>query len=314
IYLGARRLGLRVRIFTNAALITPRLAALLAKTPPLERMEVSVYGMTAATEGAVTRNPGSHEASRRGIELLAGRGVPFVIKGAVLPPTQHEVDRLEAWAKRTTGLEETPGFAALFELRSRRDDEAKNARIRKLRLTPAEYLSLAARRGEGQTAGLRAFVARFAGVAGDRLFTCLADSCCVDAYGRFQVCLALRHPRTVYDLKKGSLAAAVSEFLPEVREIRAADPAYLGRCGRCFLKSLCQQCPARSWAEHGALDTPVEYFCAVAHAQAVRLGVLDEGEAAWTVEDWPARVGRPAAPAKSPRNGEPAAQPSCEGG
>lgn len=313
IYLDARRLGLRVRIFTNASLVTPRLAALLEKTPPLERMEISVYGMTAATEAAVTRNPSSHEASRRGVELLAGHGVPFVIKGAVLPPTRREMDRFEAWARGAAGLDEPPAFSALFDLRSRRDDEAKNGRIRKLRLTPAEYLRLAARRGEGQSAELRAFVARFSGVSGDRLFTCLADSGCVDAYGGFQVCLALRHPRTVYDLKTGPLTTAVSEFLPEVREMRAADPAYLERCGHCFLKALCLQCPAKSWAEHGTVDTPVEYFCGITHAQAVGIGILREGETAWTVVDWPARVGRLAASAKISRAGRSAVPAACEG-
>ena len=313
IYLDARRLGLRVRIFTNASLVTPRLATILEKTPPLERMEISVYGMTAATEAAVTRNPGSHEASRRGIELLAGHGVPFVIKGAVLPPTRREMDRFETWARVTAGLSEPPAYAALFDLRSRRDDEAKNGRIRKLRLTPAEYVRLAARRGESQRAELRAFVARFSGVPGDRLFTCLADSGSIDAYGGFQACLALRHPRTVYDLKTGSLAAAVSEFLPEVREMRSAEPAYLGRCGRCFLKSLCLQCPAKSWAEHGTLDDPVEYFCGITHAQAVSIGVLRAGETAWMVADWPARVGRLAASAKISRDGQSAAPAACEG-
>ena len=31
---------------------------------------------------------------------------------------------------------------------------------------------------------------------------------------------------------------------------------------------LCEQCPAKSWSEHGTLDTPVEYHCEMAHAQA----------------------------------------------
>ena len=301
IYLDARRLGLRVRLFTNATLVTPRLAALLERTPPLERVEVSVYGMTAASEEAVTRNVGSHEASRRGLGLLAAHGVPFVVKGAVLPPTRNEMDRFEAWVRETFGQGETPSYAMLFDLRSRRDDEAKNERIRRLRPTPDGYLKLAARRGEGRAAELRRFVVRFAGPAGDRLFTCLADSGAVDAYGRFQVCLSLRHPRTVYDLKKGSLQAAVEQFLPEVREMRAADPAYLERCGRCFLKALCLQCPAKSWAEHGTLDTPVEYFCGIAHAEAVSVGVLEPGEKAWTVDGWPERVSRLAA------------APACEG-
>jgi len=35
--------------------------------------------------------------------------------------------------------------------------------------------------------------------------------------------------------------------------------------------------------EHGALDEPVEYLCEIAHAEAVRLGLLKEGGKAWEV-------------------------------
>jgi len=57
-----------------------------------------------------------------------------------------------------------------------------------------------------------------------------------------------------------------------------------------FLKGLCEQCPGKSWEEHGTLDTPVEYLCQVAHAQARFLGLLVEGEQAWQIEDWQARA------------------------
>jgi radical SAM protein with 4Fe4S-binding SPASM domain len=298
IYVAARKLGLRVRIFTNATLVTPRLAAVLKKVPPLEKMEVSVYGMTNETSEQVTRNPGSHEASRRGIGLLLGHGIPFVVKGVVLPPTKSEMDRFEAWARELPGADGRLSYAVLFDLRSRRDDGAKNDRIRELRVGPREYVELESRRGESHADELRRFVARFAGTSGDRLFACLSDTGSIDAYGRFQVCLLLRHPATVFDLKKGSLRKAVEEFLPKVREMRAADPAYLDRCGRCFLKALCLQCPARSWAEHGTLDTPVEYFCGITHAQAVSIGIIKEGEKVWAVTDWRARVERPAASPK----------------
>jgi len=52
--------------------------------------------------------------------------------------------------------------------------------------------------------------------------------------------------------------------------------------------------------EYGTLDTPVEYLCAVAHAQARHLGLLQDGESSWEVpvEDWRARV------AHFSRNGE----------
>jgi hypothetical protein len=57
----------------------------------------------------------------------------------------------------------------------------------------------------------------------------------------------------------------------------------------CFLKGLCEQCPAKSWAEHGTLDTPVEYLCDVAHAQAHWLGWLEENEHGWEVMNWKKR-------------------------
>jgi hypothetical protein len=53
---------------------------------------------------------------------------------------------------------------------------------------------------------------------------------------------------------------------------------------------MCDQCPAKSWSEHGTLDTPVEYFCQVAHAQARFLELLGEGEQAWEIRDSEERI------------------------
>jgi radical SAM protein with 4Fe4S-binding SPASM domain len=102
--------------------------------------------------------------------------------------------------------------------------------------------------------------------------------------------MMLRHPDAVYDLGKGSLKDALTDFFPRLREMKATNPEYLARCARCFLKGLCEQCPAKSWMEHGTFDTPVEYLCRIAHAQALYLGLLKEGEKAWEVVDWRDRV------------------------
>lgn len=88
----------------------------------------------------------------------------------------------------------------------------------------------------------------------------------------------------------GRLRDALTNFFPRLRETRATNPDYLARCARCFLQGLCQQCPGKSWIEHGTLDTPVEYFCTVAHAQARYLGLIAEGEKAWEVGDWEERI------------------------
>jgi hypothetical protein len=42
--------------------------------------------------------------------------------------------------------------------------------------------------------------------------------------------------------------------------------------------------------EHGTLDTPVEYYCALAHAQAEYLGLLGPGEKAWEILNWRERT------------------------
>ena len=77
LYLFARKLGLKVLLFTNAVLITPDLAALFTRIPPLEKIEVSVYGMRKSSYEAVTRVPGSYAAARKGINLLLKNRIPF---------------------------------------------------------------------------------------------------------------------------------------------------------------------------------------------------------------------------------------------
>ena len=291
IYVHARRLGLRVMIFTNATLVTPRLARLLEDMPPLEAVEVSVYGMTKETYEAVTRTPGSFDAFRRGLGLLREHGVPFVVKGAVLPATRGEMDGFETWAAALPGAAGLPSYALLFDLRSRRDGR-KNELIASLRTDADDFVRISRRHGEDAVTEWRDLSARSGGGRGGRLFSCVPSggSAAVDPYGQLQYCLGLRHPATVYDLAAGSLREAVTEFLPRVRDMHSSDRAYLERCGRCFLKGLCEQCPANSWAEHGTLDTPDEYFCGIAHAQAVAAGLLEPGEKTWTVADGAART------------------------
>ena len=69
----------------------------------------------------------------------------------------------------------------------------------------------------------------------------------------------------------------------QIKEMRVNNRKYEEKCQRCFLESLCEQCPAWSWMEHGVLDEPVEYLCEIAHAEATWLGLLKEGEKAWEI-------------------------------
>ena len=294
-YLFARRRGLKVILFTNASLVTPRLADLLRRVPPLEPVEVSVYGMTRAATEKVTRVPGSHEAVRRGIDLLLERQVPFVVKGAFLEANKGDVEAFERWAAGIPWMKGAPGYSQLFNLRARRDSEARNRSIERLRLSAAESLGLLTKRAEDFDREMREFCSKFMAPGGRLLFTCGAGRArgCVDAYGRFSPCLLLKAPEVEFDLAEGSMKEALTGLFPKVRAMRAENPEFLARCARCFLRGLCGQCPARSWTESGTLDTPADYLCQAAHAKALYLGLLKKGEKAWEVRDWRGRAVRP---------------------
>jgi len=291
IYLFARRLGLKVLLFTNARLITARLADLLARIPPLVPIEVTVYGMKRESYEAVSRARGSFDEFRLGMELLRHRTVPFVVKSVVLPPNRHEMDIFEKWAAELPGMQEPPGYTTFFDTRDRKDDRNKDRQIRALRLSPEEVLTVKTRDPQRYMQGVSEFCRKFLGPPGDKLFDCGAGAaCCVDPYGKLQPCMGLRAPDLTYDLRNGSLAEALRDVFPLLRELRAVDSHYLERCALCFLKSLCEQCPAKSWRETGRLDTPVELLCSYAHAEARLLGLIGEHEHAWEVRDWRSRI------------------------
>ncbi|MCX5706133.1 MAG: radical SAM protein [Candidatus Omnitrophica bacterium] len=292
VYIFARRLGLKVLLFTNATLITPHLAGLFAHTPPLKKIEVTVYGMKKSSYESVTRVKGSFESAWQGIHLLMERKIPFVVKGALLPANKNEIGEFETWAATIPGMDKPPTHSMFFDLRCRRDDGEKNRLIEKLRMPAQEGLSVLTRREDNYVKAMKEFCPKFMRPAGDRLFSCGSGkgSGCVDAYGKFQPCLLLRHPDCAYDLRGGNLRDALGNFFPKMRERKATDPEYIAKCARCFLKGLCEQCPAKSWTEHGTLDTPVEYLCAIAHTQARFLGLLKKDEKAWEIKDWQERI------------------------
>ncbi|HUU41741.1 MAG TPA: radical SAM protein [Desulfatiglandales bacterium] len=291
LYIFSRKLGLKVILFTNATLVTPKLAELLTRIPPLEMVEVSIYGMKKRSYEAVTRIPGSFEAAWQGISLLLEKKIPFVVKTVVLPPNRDDMEDFEQWAATIPWMKKSHSYV-LFLDNHGRHDMLKRHMINKLRLSPEEGLKILTNRKNEYVEEMKGFCAEFLRPLGERVFSCGAGigSGCVDAYGYFQPCLLLRHPSTVYNLRNGSLKDALTQFFPGVREMKGKDSDFLEHCAHCFLRGLCEQCPAKSWMEYGTLDTPVKYFCDIAHAQARFLGLLEDGEKAWEVKGWKERI------------------------
>jgi radical SAM protein with 4Fe4S-binding SPASM domain len=294
IYIYARTLGLRVMILTNATLVTPALAALFSRIPPLEKIEVSLYGADRAAYDAVARTPGSYAKARRGIRLLLKNRVPLSLKQIQLQTIDGKIGKPERWAAAFSEAEKFTPMGGPLILRCRRDSDRKNKTIRRLRPTPDQFLDILSKQGGAYVAGMKEFIAHYTGQRSKRLLTCGAGKglACLDAYGRLQSCLLLRHPDTVYDLKTGSLKDAMTDFFPRLRRRQARNTDFLSRCANCVLRGLCEQCPAQSWIETGGLDTPVDYLCDIAQTQARFLGLLAADEKPWEIRNWKERVRR----------------------
>jgi radical SAM protein with 4Fe4S-binding SPASM domain len=275
IYLGLKRLGLLVGVFTNACLITPAHVALFEKHPPRD-LEVTVYGATLTTYEGITRRPGSFEAFVRGLDLLVAGGLKVRLKAMALRSNIHEFDEISHFCRERT--KDYYRFDPLLHLRFD-GDPARNEEIKSERLSPAEVVAVE-HADEQRFGALERSCAEgelvcpdFETQTCDHLFHCGAGNgaFAVGYDGTFRLCSALWHPDTTYDLRRGTLREAWEEWVPRVRELRGKNPGFLQKCRRCALVNLCLWCPAHVALETGALDEWVEYFCEVAHARAAAL-------------------------------------------
>jgi radical SAM protein with 4Fe4S-binding SPASM domain len=270
IYLYMKKKGLLISVFTNATLITEEHARLFQKYPPRE-LEVSVYGVTQETYEQVTRRAGSYTGFMRGLTLLLENGIKVRLKAMALRSNLQEMPKIARFCR-----ERTKDYFRLDPfLHLRYDgDQKRNEEIRSERLSPEEIAALERsdpERLEALKKSCGRLIATDASFAEcNHLFHCGAgnDNFNVSYDGLFRLCASLWHPDCVYDLKRGTLKEAWQDFIPLVRELRSNRRDFLEKCRSCSIVNVCMWCPARAHLETGAMDSPVEYFCRVAHVRA----------------------------------------------
>jgi radical SAM protein with 4Fe4S-binding SPASM domain len=273
IYLGLKRLGILVSVFTNACLVSPRHVELFRKYPPRD-LEVTVYGASPETYEAVTRRPGSFAAFRAGLDGLLNGGVKVRLKAMALKTNAHEVAEMARFCRKHT--RDYFRFDPLLHLRN--DGNLKrNQEIIAQRLSPEEIVALERadpERWPTLQKNCDKLIASEVSHSGcDHLFQCGAGlrSFMVNSIGVFRLCDSLCHPECVYDLRQGRLREAWEGLVPLVRQRRSRNPEFLEKCHSCSLMNLCMWCPANAHLETGRLDAWVEYFCRVAEARAQAL-------------------------------------------
>jgi radical SAM protein with 4Fe4S-binding SPASM domain len=270
IYLGLKRKGLLVSVFTNACLLREEHIKLFKKYPPQDT-EVTVYGITRETYEKVTRCPGSYDAFRRGLDLLQENGIPVRLKAMAIRSNVRELPRIAEFCRSRT--KDYFRFDPLLHLRLDRDP-ARNEMIRSERLSPEEIVAIERADSERFNAMEKGCAKLIRSEMCDtqcrHLFHCGtgAGSFVLGYDGRFRLCSSLSHPDCTYDLRKGTLNDAWNEFVPNVRDMRSDRSEFLETCRACPIINLCLWCPAHAYLETGELDFHVPYFCQVAYARA----------------------------------------------
>jgi radical SAM protein with 4Fe4S-binding SPASM domain len=265
IYSYAKSKGFLITLFTNATLITERIADFLAANPPFD-IEVTLYGRTKATYESLTGIPGSFEKCLRGIELIRDRGLPLKLKTVALTINKHEIASMKRFAA-DLGVE----FKFDPMISPRIDCSSSPLAVR---LSPADIVSLDLEDSERVSEWRRLALdcaPPVPSVAEDKLlYECGGgvNSFAIDPYGDMTICVLSHVDR--YNVRDGSVRDGWEHFL---YGIRAKKTSRITKCTMCALKSLCGSCAANSELETGDAETPVDFLCQTAHLRAEVFGI-----------------------------------------
>jgi MoaA/NifB/PqqE/SkfB family radical SAM enzyme len=236
IYAYAKQKGFLVTLFTNATMVTERIATMLRDNPPFS-VEVSIYGADAEHYEGTTGIPGSFARFERGVQFLMDAAVPLVMKTPISTLTQHHVPALVSWCEQR-GLPYR--MAMEIDLRHDGGDQPTIYRIqpralKKLKDTITEMT--------GGAAPIHDECADRPDRSNE-LYQCNAGrvGLFVDALGQASHCVLEREPaypmlEMEWDEVWGHIGEWVTQPLPKDAP-----------CSGCDMRSSCSNCPARTRA------------------------------------------------------------------
>lgn len=249
IYLYAKRKGFLVMLYSNATLVTEQMADFLAEYPPFY-IEISLYGYSRETYEGVTGIPGSHRLAFQGIERLAARRVPMMLKTVLMTLNHHELDLMQAYARQlqVNFRYDSYIFAGLVDregpLQYRLPAELALHYELQAQEQPPTPLDV----GQADPAPAR------------RMYECGAGriSCHIDPYGQLSLCSMERDPAV--DLRRFSFQEGWDKVLtPWAAQMLPAEAP----CSSCSLRSVCLNCPGRARLETGDAQNSLGYMCEV---------------------------------------------------
>jgi radical SAM protein with 4Fe4S-binding SPASM domain len=259
---AAAEMSYAVTVQTNGTLLDAGTARVLGSYPSL-RVDVSIYGASAATHDALTGVKGSFAAAKRGIELLRENAVPLLLKVTVGNFNLGEAEEIAALAD---SLGAKAVFSSLIFPRNDRDPAPTSLRLddagleRFIRFETGYMLeNLGEIMGiEGSALSYRdlARYVRKCAVDPVRLASENRRYCgagrtvfAVNPYGDVYPCVAL--PLVLGNVMKDNFARIWKDSPPIIR-LREREEELAVDCKKCVLLEKCAICRALSYLEEGS--------------------------------------------------------------
>lgn len=265
IYSYAKRQGFLITLFTNGTLVTNEIVKLFRQLPP-QRIEITLYGASAATHDRITGVPGSYERCLRSVEMLLAGGINVALKSILMTLNLDEFPAIEKIAQ-SYGVNfrlDAQIFPALAGDRS-----ALNWRV-----TPEQ--AIASEFANSKMVGeWREFVNRFSGAdEKEDLYSCSAGTTTfhIDHYGYLYPCLMVR--KLSYPLSNGSFQQGWNENMSRIKEVKSGTDF---ACRGCRQKLLCGFCPGFFELETGTEQIPSPYLCALGKLRFARISNTTTG-------------------------------------
>ncbi|MFH0940408.1 MAG: radical SAM protein [Candidatus Omnitrophota bacterium] len=249
IYDHALARGMFLEVFTNATLITEKIAERFAQRPPLG-VEISIYGASAGVHDKVTRVSGSFEKAMNGINRLKKHNVGFSLKTVILKTNVSDLKNMQELAG-SLGVDFK--FDCLVCPRKDSGTEPLNYRLPAQEAVEFEF------RDEGNLSSLEKIFSFFWKKDFRDITICSAgiNSFNVDPYGSLSPCTMYKSFQ--YSLRNAPFGEAWEKLVKDYGN--GPNDFLASKCKDCSMVSLCPNCPAWAQLEEGRLDKPADYLC-----------------------------------------------------
>lgn len=265
LYSELAKMGFALRVNTNATLITPEIADLLANNRP-KRVSVTVYGASNETYEKLCHVKDGYDKCIRGINLLNERGINVCMNLTLVNTNQGDYQRILEFAKKEDIPVKTASYISVFSNKYISSSDILAVRNNPYQAAENEIFALYSKDPQAfrnwlidKQAYLRSnYHPIFDGCELD----CKAGkcSCWVNWRGEMQACVDLAEPKV-------SLHHYTVSEAWEILKNACAGLAVHTECKDCKLKPLCDVCYANATNEKkhcGSLD----YLCQMAEAKA----------------------------------------------